>query len=89
MIDGSRKNYVLILNGLYRSWADHIAKEMDAYIYYIIDKDFTLGGTCDIAIETIEKYADTGDGVDWFLIDLSRSKSKLNLHSYPNHSWQN
>ena len=66
---------------LYRSWADHIAKEMDAYIYYIIDKDFTLGGTCDIAIETIEKYADTGDGVDWFLIDLPSSKSKLNLHS--------
>ena len=59
---------------MYRSWADHIAREMDAYIYYIVDKDFTLGGTCDIAIETIEKYADTGDGVDWFLIDLSVQK---------------
>lgn len=66
---------------MYKSWADHIAGEMDAYIYYIVDKDFTLGGACDIAIDTIERYADTGDGIDWFLIDLPGSKSKLNLQS--------
>ena len=71
MIDANQEKLPGDPTTMYRSWADHIAREMDAYIHYIIDKDFTLGGTCDIAIETIEKYADTGDGVDWFLIDFA------------------
>ena len=67
---------------LYRSWVDTVAKEVDAYMYYIIDKDFSLGGTCDIAIETINKYAGNNEeGIDWFIIDLPGSKGKLNLQS--------
>ena len=74
--DGLKKKLPLDPAKLYRSWVDTVAKEVDAYMYYIIDKDFSLGGTCDIAIETINKYAgnNTGEGIDWFIIDLSVQK---------------
>lgn len=67
---------------LYCSWVDKVASMVDAYMYYVIDKDFSLGGTCDIAIETINKYAGNNeDGIDWFIIDLPGPKGKLNLQA--------
>lgn len=68
-------------NGLYNTWIDIMATHTDSYVYYVIDKDFTLGGCCDVAVDTIKKYYNTGEGIDWYVIDLPGAKSKLNLHS--------
>jgi len=77
-----KKNLPLNPNILYDSWVDSVAKEMDAYVYYIIDKNFTLGGVCDQSIKIIKNNInDNSDDINWFIIDLPGSKGKLNLFS--------
>jgi hypothetical protein len=80
----AKKKFSTDPNALYNTWVDEIANKIDGYVYYVVDHDFSVGGTIDAAIETINNYKDVDDEdqINYFIINLPTSKGKIDLLSY-------
>jgi len=80
----AKKKFSIDPNAMYNSWVDEIANKIDGYVYYVVDHDFSVGGTIDAAIETINNYKDVDDEdqINYFIINLPTSKGKIDLLSY-------
>ena len=79
-----KKNLTIDPTSLYSSWVDRIAEVMDSYVYYIYDKDLSMGGASKIATEVIKQNRDNSDSkevINFFVIDLTGLKSNLRLAS--------
>lgn len=79
-----KKNLTIDPTSLYSSWVDRIAEVMDSYVYYIYDKDLSMGGASKIATEVIKQNCDSSDSkevINFFVIDLTGLKSNLRLAS--------
>lgn len=79
-----KKNLTIDPTSLYSSWVDRIAEVMDCYVYYIYDKDLSMGGASKIATEVIKQNRDNSDSkevINFFVIDLTGLKSNLRLAS--------
>jgi len=79
-----KKNLTINPTSLYSSWVDRIAEVMDSYVYYIYDKDLSMGGALKIATEVIKQNRDSSDSkevINFFVIDLTGLKSNLRLAS--------
>jgi hypothetical protein len=80
----AKKKFSIDPNAMYNSWVDEIANKIDGYVYYVVDHDFSVGGTIDAATETINNYKDVDDEdqINYFIINLPTSKGKIDLLSY-------